>query len=734
MPFDTQGAVLKGTSLLRGSLPRGLSSIRWVPKKHSDKVRVTMNMSPYKPFFDPDAVAVELDTNLKLRHRIYDTDVFVGADQHNSFFHYAIAPAHRTYAGFSLHVRDFPPGVGLDLANKYPQAVLRLGASQSISQHRFDAGDFRLVFVMAGLPMGISPAVKMLSFVMDAVIEVWCLFPVGSGETIELPRGSNYIDDSAFMLSRSHPVNGFELSCRIVLEYVLLGFRLNWLKGHFLPTPWLKHLGLLLQANPVSGCSFALTESRAANVALTLAKLAGVVVVGHRVPLLSVAAVVGTIWSIHAVAHRAVAIMCRSMIAVLAVALRVPLIQLERDPRRLAALLKRAWKGHGVWTPQAHIELTFWSGVPFHNLVAAMHHDATATRLRAWVAAPDGTTMADVRLFSVDTSDSGSGGAELVRDGALWALKRGSSMFVRLAAEEVSTSSTMRELLGVLRLDLTSIPSDCSRAIVLCDSQAAVSCLLRGSKVPALQAVVARVFERQLRSGRILFPVWTRRNEQHIVAVDMISRTAVGCTLATPPGLFALANSKAVTLWGRGFQLDAFADLHNVVPPDSGVRLPFFSRYNGPHASGVDAFLQDWRGLVVWANAPFGLIGRVLALLRAQAATAALVVPVGSKAPWARQIRPGAVGVRAFVTYSPNAAAFKMRGIGATAAPYRGLYALAFLDFRTSDSNDWLSSPSAEALPALRTPASRPHFLTLPSRPMSRPTSPSLLPQAPEQR
>ena len=120
---------MKGTSLLRGSLPRGLSSIRWVPKKHSDKVRVTMNMSPYKPFFDPDAVAVELDTNLKLRHRIYDTDVFVGADQHNSFFHYAIAPAHRTYAGFSLHVRDFPPGVGRDLANKYPQAVLRLGAS-----------------------------------------------------------------------------------------------------------------------------------------------------------------------------------------------------------------------------------------------------------------------------------------------------------------------------------------------------------------------------------------------------------------------------------------------------------------------------------------------------------------------------------------------------------------------------------------------------------------------------
>ena len=237
IPFDTKRAVLRGASLLQGVLPRGLSSIRWVPKKHSTSVRVTMNMSPYKPFFDDDAVAVELDTNLKLRHRICSTDVFLGADQHNSFFHYAIAPPHRTYTGFSLHVKDFPPGVGLKLARQYPQAVLLLGASLSISRQRFSLGDFRLVFVMAGLPMGISPAVKMLSFVMDAIIDVWSLFPVGSGESIELPRGSNYIDDSAFMLSRSYPSNGFELSCRLVLECVLLGFRLSWLKGHFLPTP-----------------------------------------------------------------------------------------------------------------------------------------------------------------------------------------------------------------------------------------------------------------------------------------------------------------------------------------------------------------------------------------------------------------------------------------------------------------------------------------------------------------
>ena len=225
---------------------------------------------------------------------------------------------------------------------------------------------------------------------------------------------------------------------------------------------------------------------------------------------------------------------------------------------------------------------------------------------------------------------------------------------------------------------------------------------------------MTRVFARQLAHGRVLFPVWTRRNEQHIVAVDTISRTDIGCSHATPPALFALANSNAIALWGRGFQLDAFADLHNVVPPDSDTKLPFFSLHLGPHASGVDALLQDWQSLIVWANPPFAIIGRVLALMRSQSAAGAIVIPVGSKAPWARQIRPGAAGVRAFVTFNPNVEEFRMRGGRPTSTPYRGLYALAFLDFRLSDRGIWRDTPSAEALPTLSTPLSAPCYLTLP--------------------
>ena len=578
-PFDTNGAVLHGSALLHGRLPRGMSSIRWVLKKHTDKVRVTMNMSPFKPFFDPEEVACDLETNLKLRHRVQEGDVLIGLDQRSSFFHYELDTRDQTYAGFSLYAADLPDGVAVRLAKSSPSAVLLLGSSKLVGLDRFRRGDFRLVFCMAGLPMGVSPAVHMLSFVMDALLDVWRLFPVGHGPTLELPRATNYVDDSAFILSRTHATNGFELSARVVLEYILLGFRLNLPKCHLLPTPWLTHLGLLLDARVGPGCSFSLTKSRAANIAVTFAALAKVVVVGQRVPLALVAAVVGTIWSIHAVAHRAVAIMCRAMISVIAVALRVPELTFERDSKRLAVLLKRAWRGSGVWRMAAHAELSFWLRVDLDKLSSKMRFDATAARLRAWVVRPDGVVSDTVRVWAVDTSDSGSGGAEFLRDGYLWALKPGSEMFVRLAPTEVATSSCMRELLGVLRLDLTSIPLTCSRAVVMCDSQTAVACLLRGSKVPELQRIVQRIFLRQLATGRVLFPVWVRRSFSQIVAVDAISRTRLGCVYSAPPALFGVANARALTLWdGRATWIPLLTCTMSCVGTTVGRYLSFRER------------------------------------------------------------------------------------------------------------------------------------------------------------
>ena len=81
-------------------------------------------------------------------------------------------------------------------------------------------------------------------------------------------------------------------------------------------------------------------------------------------------------------------------------------------------------------------------------------------------------------------------------------------MVVQLTDEEVTESSTYRELLGTDRLDLAVIPDSCKKAVVGMDAMASVQCLFNGSKVEILQRIVKRIFLRQLAHNRVLFPLW----------------------------------------------------------------------------------------------------------------------------------------------------------------------------------------------------------------------------------
>ena len=162
-------------------------------------------------------------------------------------------------------------------------------------------------------------------------------------------------------------------------------------------------------------------------------------------------------------------------------------IQGEKDVHKLKRLLKRVWwGGEVIWTEEAHRELMFWLQIDFSKLSAPISYDAVGKELSAWVASPaTGKLSPGVRVFAVDTSDTMSGGAEFIKEGELWRMT-GAGMAVRLGPEEVLTSSTLRELLGVKRLDLALVPLTCKKLIVLLDSMAAVHCLLNGSKVTAI--------------------------------------------------------------------------------------------------------------------------------------------------------------------------------------------------------------------------------------------------------
>ena len=215
-------------------------------------------------------------------------------------------------------------------------------------------------------------------------------------------------------------------------------------------------------------------------------------------------------------------------------------------------------------------------------------------------------------------------------------------MAVRLTPSEVLTSSTLRELLGVWRLDLSLIPASCRKAILALDSQAAVQCILKGSRVWELQKIVRKIYLRQLRYNRVLWPVWVRRCMSIIMQVDDRSRLVDNHAYATDPAVFWMANAIAQRLWGRGFQWDTCADMHNVQPGNARTKLPFYSRWASPHSSGTDMLQQSWGQKVNWCNPPFAVIARVLALLREQQACAAVVVPRGENSastPWVRSLR-----------------------------------------------------------------------------------------------
>ena len=317
--------------------------------------------------------------------------------------------------------------------------------------------------------------------------------------------------------------------------------------------------------------------------------------------------------------------------------LRIPDLRGIDDPKRLSHVLRRIWGGYVVWTSEAHQDLLFWRRVHFAKLSAPISHDAWSEDVTHWILNPTtGEVASDVRVFAVDTSAVASGGGEFLRDGKLWAVRN--KRVVQLTDEEGEKSSTYRELLGTDRLDLAVIPHSCKKAVVGMDAMASVQCLFNGSKVKILQRIVKRIFLRQLDPNRVLFPLWMRRSEDMLQLCDEFSRLVDSHKYAMPAKTFWKANAMAIKVWGQGFQLDVCADMHNVQPGDSYTKLPFFSRWCSPYSSGVDMFAQRWNNTVNWCNPPFVLIGRIISLLRAQRATAAVVMPVGTSHWWSPMI------------------------------------------------------------------------------------------------
>ena len=668
-----------------GKRPRGIFALRWVAKSDPSKIRLTLNGIPINVFFASKDCTIDLQTHAQLRRKYAPNHMFLGFDLKDGFFNQQYCEQDRSWVGFRISADELGEELAAMLRQKVPEA--------------WSCGYF--YFVYRGLVMGLGPSCQQLQRVVEALVDVWTKCEVRGISW----GGTNYIDDIMAMALGTFE-GAIELSLRLLAELIVLGFSVNLNeKSTIVPTYFYCHIGICINSCRMR---FSLPARRAAKMKLCACELQAAAKIGSKVNAKLVARFIGQLWSAHIVCYRAVAIMARAMIHTIAVLIRRSGVADETDLHKLKYLLKKVWGGQVTWTAEAQSELDFWLGVDFATLSAPISHDALSAKLENWIASPvTGELAKEVKVFAVDTSNSMSGGGEFIRDGELWCMR--GKMAVRLTPQEVLTSSTLRELLGVCRLDLALIPDSCRKVLLPLDSQAAVQCLLKGSKVPELQKVCAQIFLNQLRHNRILWPVWMRRCEFIIRMCDDTSRLTDKHAFTMEPAIFWKANGFAEKLWGKGFQIDVCADMHNVQPVDSAVRLPFFSRWSSPYSSGVDMLQQSWRRRVCWCNAPFALLPRVFALLRAQKACAAVVVPLGTKANYGSMVGAKNQGIRYAFTFRPSRACWSPKS--SSLSVFSNDYAVLFVDFRERAPCAFVDDPVA----VRRGPCDPPVYRRVPS-------------------
>jgi hypothetical protein len=238
------------------------------------------------------------------------------------------------------------------------------------------------------------------------------------------------------------------------------------------------------------------------------------------------------------------------------------------------------------------------------------------------------------------------GGAFVPKDNGMFVCTKFAHHMLRIMTK--GRSSSLREMEGIVSTIVAMNLPRGSRVVAVVDNEAVWKILSKGSGKFELQKLADFFFLYCLARGIAAFAVWQRRSTSIITFCDDGSRIVDRNAFSAHPGLFWQANDIARKLWGRGFTYDRFGSASQVQPADCAWKLPFNSRFEGAFSSGVDAFTKRWTGHVNWVNAPFSLLGKVLSLLREQAATAAVVIPRSTPSVhqwWLRSMQATSEGV-----------------------------------------------------------------------------------------
>ena len=330
----------------------------------------------------------------------------------------------------------------------------------------------------------------------------------------------------------------------------------------------------------------------------------------NKIPAKLVASFIGLIWSIAPCCHRAASVMVRSITATLSEELRS---NMRAEDMPLARILNHFWAGTVKWSLAADKQLQFWEGVRFEGLSAPISADILGMTIEHAFWYPADFNHDKVSFLFQDASESATGGGMMAMiNGQLQPV--GDMFLAEFSAAQAQLSSTLRELLGILWCIRATARHTKPRLVFICDNWQTCRAILRGSRIPAIQAVAEDIFFWGLRHNVICWPIWVPRTHALIREADRRSRLHIPHDERSPCYVVCAANKLARRLWGRNISFDQAAS-HKSAITINGRQLPFNAVCFQPGAAGIDMFrcLQSWRHNINFVHPPAPIVGRTKA-------------------------------------------------------------------------------------------------------------------------
>ena len=181
---------------------------------------------------------------------------------------------------------------------------------------------------------------------------------------------------------------------------------------------------------------------------------------------------------------------------------------------------------------------------------------------------------------------------------------------------ESRESSTFRELKAV-SMSLDSLVEELKFQTVswFTDNQNVVSIVNKGSKIPELQSISLKIFQKCMLNGITIDVHWIPRD--HNCVADEISKMIDYDDYTINDDIFAFLDNA----WGP-HTIDRFACHYN-------KKLVLFnSKFFQPGTSGINAFSQDWAFVNNWLCPPTYLTIKVVNQLKNCKAAGTLIVPL----------------------------------------------------------------------------------------------------------